>query len=363
MSTAEELSAAYARIRPNYLRLSEELARILKASFRRSGLEASVEWRAKDVDSFVEKALDPEKGYQDPIAEISDLAGIRVVARSADLLPLVKDVVAAEFEVDDQRSVDKIETLEEDRFGYLSTHYIVRLKPPRSGQVEYLELTGLWAEIQVRTVSQHAWAQLSRFLLYKSAADVPRPLRRRVYALAGLFEVADREIQSLVVEASGIVNGSRADIQTDAAAVPIEVESLTAYLQSSPTIQALKDIVGRIGVKVGGIGLISRDVEMLRRADVLTVADLDRLLREALPWAEDYLRLFYQNTLRSHGIEEPSADDLGRMTTDVNGLVPLFLIASFPYVFSADVLESQFAWGRPERALDAAAQVRARARP
>jgi putative GTP pyrophosphokinase len=355
--TADDLGAKYARVRDRYESLAAEIAKILRASFG-TVVHAQLEFRAKDIDAFEQKAVRPGKSYEDPLIDITDLAGVRVIARSTDQLAAIRERIYSEFEVDKARSVDKIDELGDDQFGYLSTHFIVRLKDPRTSQPEYAGLTGLFAEIQVRTVAQHAWAQFSRFLLYETAADIPKPLRRRAFALAALFEVADHELDALLREGTDLVRQSTRDIEDDASAVPLEVESLTAYLLSSPIAQAWVNDIQRIGVGVGDVGLVSRDVEMARRADITTIAELDKVLRDAAPWRAEYLLAFYRNSFRSIGFDDPGQEDFARLTTDRNAIIPLVLIATFPYVFTAQVLDGDFGFGDPERALDAAAVVR-----
>jgi ppGpp synthetase/RelA/SpoT-type nucleotidyltranferase len=49
----------------------------------------------------------------------------------------------------------------------------------------------------VRTILQHAWAEIEHDIQYKSARALPPALRRRLAALAGLLEIADREFQAI----------------------------------------------------------------------------------------------------------------------------------------------------------------------
>ena len=46
-------------------------------------------------------------------------------------------------------------------------------------------------EIQIRTVMQHAWAEIEHDLGYKSKEDIPDKYRRQFSILAGLIELAD----------------------------------------------------------------------------------------------------------------------------------------------------------------------------
>ena len=52
-------------------------------------------------------------------------------------------------------------------------------------------------EVQVRTTLQHAWAEIEHDIQYKSENEIPKEIRRKFRALAGLVEIADREFQSI----------------------------------------------------------------------------------------------------------------------------------------------------------------------
>jgi putative GTP pyrophosphokinase len=53
------------------------------------------------------------------------------------------------------------------------------------------------AEIQVRTALQHAWSAVHHKLEYKSSTEAPPELRRRLFRLSALFELADEQFSEL----------------------------------------------------------------------------------------------------------------------------------------------------------------------
>ena len=67
-------------------------------------------------------------------------------------------------------------------------------------------------EIQVRTILQHVWAEIEHDIQYKSSSDIPKELKRKFQALAGLIEIADREFQSI----QDMDDGLRSAIQKSA---------------------------------------------------------------------------------------------------------------------------------------------------
>jgi hypothetical protein len=57
-------------------------------------------------------------------------------------------------------------------------------------------------EVQVRTVAQSAWAEVSHAELYKPPAEVPESLKRRIYRLVALVELIDNEVEGFCGEAA-----------------------------------------------------------------------------------------------------------------------------------------------------------------
>jgi hypothetical protein len=127
------------------------------------------------------------------------MAGVRVVTFLPAGVDQVGVSVHAQFEVVEHE--DKFDRLTaEERFGYTSVHYLVRLKDNRTSLSEYRRFTGLIGEIQVRTILQHAWAEIEHDLEYKAAEVVAASVRRRFMAVAGMLEIVDREFQAIQEE-------------------------------------------------------------------------------------------------------------------------------------------------------------------
>ena len=103
--------------------------------------------------------------------------------------------------------------LREERFGYQSEHYLVRLSNKRTALPEYNPHLGLVAEVQVRTILQHAWAEIEHDIQYKSSITIPNTIRRRFMALAGVLEIADREFQAIQDEDKLLKQQARTSVE------------------------------------------------------------------------------------------------------------------------------------------------------
>ncbi|MDA0180349.1 hypothetical protein OJ997_08580 [Solirubrobacter phytolaccae] len=192
MSSGTDWSEEYARRRETFDAFRIALHDRLAGCIGREAIALSqIESRTKTVRSFGEKITSKGK-YADPLEEITDLAGLRVIVYYPDDVREVGALIDRELEVDWGNSNRSGHDDPPDRFGYRSDHYIVSL--PSTEPWERFE--GLRAEIQVRTVMQHAWAAVDHEIRYK-AADLPRDLSRRLFRLSALLELADEQFAGL----------------------------------------------------------------------------------------------------------------------------------------------------------------------
>lgn len=143
---------------------------------------------------------------------------------------MVDDIIKMQFDVLERS--DKIQSLiKEDKFGYGSIHCLVRLNDNRTSLLEYTRFKGLVAEIQIRTILQHGWAEIEHDIQYKAVETIPNTIRRRFMALAGLLEIADREFQAIQDEDERLATEARKSLQEGKLEqVEITPDALKAYL-------------------------------------------------------------------------------------------------------------------------------------
>jgi putative GTP pyrophosphokinase len=173
----------------------------------------SVTSRVKDRASFLEKV--ERKGYMDPFSESPDLVGARVVCLFIEDLPALKRLADQWFEILEEE--DKVEESAPDTFGYMSHHYVCRLKQEHTGP-RYDQIKNIRFELQCRTILQDAWANVSHYLAYKGESSIPDELRRDFYALSGLFYVADRHFQLFFSASQASDEAGLAEVQNSSAA-------------------------------------------------------------------------------------------------------------------------------------------------
>jgi ppGpp synthetase/RelA/SpoT-type nucleotidyltranferase len=213
---AHQARTEYERERGLYHDFANDIVRLIRTCLTDQGINYhTITGREKDPDSFERKASQTSADnpsvakYDNPLGQITDKAAVRVTTYFLDNVGLVLKVIDDEFEVRDR--TDKASS-DPDRLGYQSIHYLVRYRQDRTRLSDYRRFAGLVAEIQVRTILQHAWAEIEHDIQYKAIAAVPELIRRRFAALAGLIEIADREFQAIANENLAIRTQARIDI-------------------------------------------------------------------------------------------------------------------------------------------------------
>ncbi len=211
---------------------SREVSRILDSALRKAGTRPqSVTWRAKDATSFRRKLEVEEGRYNDPLSQVTDLAGVRVIVYYPSDVDKVANLVEENFLVDRANTEDKRKPTDPTHFGYASLHYVVQLTPDRVKLVDYRDYEGLKCEIQIRTVLQHAWAEIEHDTAYKSTVDIPFELRRNFASIAALIELVDQQFEVLTDKARNIQEKVGKEIEGGRLEAPIDSESLVAYLK------------------------------------------------------------------------------------------------------------------------------------
>jgi putative GTP pyrophosphokinase len=176
---------------PIFIRLKDEALFIINQALNETDIKIySIPARVKDANSFISKSK--RKDYKNPLMDVKDIVGLRIVCLFLSDINRISDIVRSSFDV--ISSDNKIGGSDATLFGYLSVHFIAKLKDECSGP-RYSSLKDRHFEIQVRTLTMDAWANISHYLDYKSDVDIPSDLKRDFYALSGLFYVADMHFE------------------------------------------------------------------------------------------------------------------------------------------------------------------------
>ena len=282
MSSVKRILSEYDERSRHYLALAKRIRAKLTTICNNEGVHVhAVSHRVKTRESLLAKLNRPDVSYG-ALGDLTDVAGVRVITYYASDVARVAEIVQRELVIDEERSIDKGAMLDPDRFGYLSLHYVVSLRERRSRSGRKSSSAGLKAEIQIRSILQHAWAEIEHDLGYKSKHAIPRKARRTFSRLSGLLELADQEfdgvLQSLRDYAGAIASAPATEVAIDGI-------SLTHFIKTS---QALEELEERIRKQVD-LPLIFEDwfaeslVDKLRFVGISDVLRLESELKR-LSW-------------------------------------------------------------------------------
>lgn len=184
--------AEYASRRPDLVAATEQYLKLVTGLLDEAGINyLSITARTKSVDSFAAKvdrrAADGTRLYTDPLVEITDQVGLRVITYLREDVDAVANLLAEEMRLLDDQDMG-LQTARQGRWGYASRHLLFGVEGEQYP-----------ASIQVRTVLQHAWAEFEHDVRYKGSipAEHVSELDRRFTLAAGLLELADREFTEI----------------------------------------------------------------------------------------------------------------------------------------------------------------------
>lgn len=224
----QEFISAYENIREVYVEFARLLDQILTKAVSELNILAIVQARPKGVVSFTNKIISKDK-YKNPLTDMTDLCGGRVIVHFQSQVEKICDFIRANFEIDQANSLDAKSRLQVNEFGYRSVHYIVT---PKKDKILGLDIDDkfktLKAEIQVRTIAEHVWADISHDRLYKTDLTIPDEWKREAARLAAVLENADREFAGMSTEIDSLT--SVYELQNESEKAEIEMLKLKTLI-------------------------------------------------------------------------------------------------------------------------------------
>ena len=186
--------------RSHYTALVDAVQNILRHALAQHDMVAhGLTGRAKELASLRKKLADREIGLDQPMDEIKDLAGCRVVFLTNSQVDAFNNTGALHenFEVLSVNVHHPVPGTDTEMKLFDSTNYLVRLKPDRLALAEYRDFEGLSAEIQIQTLLNHAWAEMGHDTIYKE----PKLVRLGEARMAAIGERMNKVMQDHLVPA------------------------------------------------------------------------------------------------------------------------------------------------------------------
>lgn len=164
-------------------------------------------YRVKDTKSAVEKI--ERKNYSDPHKQITDIVGIRFVVLLESEIDIVEKalLMLQSFTFSKDREPLFEISANPESFNYKSLHYVIRNSSD-------LHIDGCLiksqtpCEVQIRTLTQHAYAEFVHDRVYKNNNKPSAKMRRLVARAMAMLEATDE----IFKEALGDLNSRTADI-------------------------------------------------------------------------------------------------------------------------------------------------------
>ena len=277
---SEQLLEQYRSLLPVYEQMAEIIPEKLKQFFEEAGIVvAAVEHRVKTESSLAGKLKLKGSKYKD-IFDITDLVGLRVITFYIDDVDKVASVLERLFEIDWENSIDKRKAHEIDSFGYLSLHYICRIPESAYTDPEHPELNKIRFEVQMRTVLQHAWANMNHDTGYKSGVEIPKVYLRNLSRLAGILELVDDEFSRIRRELADY----RRQVQKLVASgnlgeVALDGESFKSYLAIGPFDRLNRKIASVNQAEIQPVDM-SAFLPLFKILRFSTLGDIEALIKE-----------------------------------------------------------------------------------
>jgi ppGpp synthetase/RelA/SpoT-type nucleotidyltranferase len=185
---------------PMYEAWGSFVSQVLTAAVAREIAPANVELffriplkhRTKDEGSLLTKAFRRGKPYTNPYEEIEDKVGVRIVVLFSDEIRTVERALlgCTEWTAEKARDFEEERATKPFEFDYQSLHYIVRSKDLVShAGIEVAINTP--CEVQVRTILQHAYSELTHDTIYKPSVQAEPDVKRAAAKSMALIEATD----------------------------------------------------------------------------------------------------------------------------------------------------------------------------
>ena len=240
----------------------------LEKVFKKSGLiVAAIESRVKTEESLAGK-LELKGSKYASLADITDIVGVRVITFYIDDVDKVASAVERLFKVDWENSVDKRKIHEIDSFGYMSLHYICSMDgfPYRF-------------EIQMRTVLQHAWANMNHDTGYKSGVEIPLEYRRSLSRLSGLLELADEQFSEIRADLADYRRRIQALVASgNLSEVPLDGDSFRSFLNTRPFDPLNRRIASMNQAEIQEVSLMGY-LEVFKMLQCKTLGDIAKIIK------------------------------------------------------------------------------------
>lgn len=170
--------------------VDKTIMHVLKPLNDENKVKIKPHFRIKEEWSFISKCLYRNKNYNDPLIDVEDKIGTRVVLlKSSDVYESAQLLLShSSWSIKTTKNLKELIEDKPKEFDYQSVHLVVW--PSAQGDFKS-DLNSLTCEIQIRTLLQHAFAEISHDSTYKGPYKNDKEIIRHLSKSIALMEVTD----------------------------------------------------------------------------------------------------------------------------------------------------------------------------
>jgi putative GTP pyrophosphokinase len=252
--------------------------------------------RLKKLDSIIEKISSERFIIKKSITELNDLIGLRIVVLYPEFKERVVEILASEFKIlDDSNKTSH----SPDKFGYSSIHLILGIKDEWTKTLDWENHSNKKIEVQVRTLSEHIWAETSHSLFYKKEENIPNIINRDLSKLSALLEIVDDKLQYIKFKVEEhfkyIIDAPYDEI------LKLDLNSETfrrVMLEKSNNIYNFNDYKNKV---------LSSNIE--KNYNILTVNALDNIIADKINLSDISSEQFVEKVIEILEVEKTKIDE------------------------------------------------------
>jgi len=166
--------------------------------------------RLKGDASLLEKAF-YRKQYRDPYDDITDKVGVRFIVLLSDQIRIVEEAITDcdDWECSKDRDFEEEQQKNPIQFDYAAVHYVVRCRSDLL-LADVAVRAGTPCEIQVKTILQHAYSELTHDTIYKPKVDATPLMLRTAAKSMALIEATNDYFLRVIEQVDQVVGSAKA---------------------------------------------------------------------------------------------------------------------------------------------------------
>lgn len=232
--------------------------------------------RLKGDASFLEKAFYRGKNYKEPFDQITDKVGVRFVVLLGKDIQQISHVIenCADWTWSKDRDYEDEQRQKPVQFEYAAVHYILRCRSDlKIG--ELVVPAEAPCEVQIKTILQHAYSELTHDTLYKPAVIASAGMKRSAAKSMALLEATGDYFNEIVELVDQAVETNKQASQDLSAFYEHAVKAKPEVTRAEGLIlEAFEELIGsnivsRVSQLVAKKPWIARKVEEGRRTSLL----------------------------------------------------------------------------------------------